>query len=379
MEEVVPLKIPEFKLERFFAAHEFSAPYLLCSSDGESMSCGELMALEEGSEEKLGKLWLGYTETPGSPELRDAIAGLYTGIGREDIIVLTGAEEGIFLLFNALLEAGDHAIVQFPAYQSLYEIPRSTGCEVTRWPLEEKESWELPLDFLEKNLRKNTKAVVINTPHNPTGYLMPERTYRQLIALCRERGIHLFCDEVYRLLEYRPEARLPAMCDCYEKGISLGVMSKVFGLAGLRIGWIALRDRALRERIAALKDYTTICNSAPSEFFSIIALRHREHLLKRNLDIVTSNLRLLEQFFQEQSRHFSWVKPQAGPISFPSLREGKSAEAFCMDLLQKKGVLLLPGSLYDYDDSHFRLGFGRKNMPEALTMLSDYMNNVFAF
>ena len=148
---VLGMRIQNFKLERFFAKYEFTAPYLLCSSDCESFSVKELLDLEEGSEEGLKKLWLGYTESQGSPELREEIVKLYKTIKPEDVIVFSGAEEGIFIFMNVLLQKGDHVIVQFPAYQSLYEIAKSIGCEVTNWAMNDKNNWELNIEFLKNN------------------------------------------------------------------------------------------------------------------------------------------------------------------------------------------------------------------------------------
>lgn len=368
------MKINDFKLERFFAKYEFTAPYLLCSSDCESFSVKELLDLEKGSEEELKKLWLGYTESQGSPKLREEIVKLYKTIKTEEIIVFAGAEEGIFIFMNVLLQKGDHVIVQFPAYQSLYEIANSIGCEVTDWVMNDENKWKLDIEFLKKNIKENTKTIIMNFPHNPTGYLPSKQKFNQIIEIAKEKNIHVFSDEVYRLLEYDKNNILPAMADCYEKGLSLGVMSKTFGLAGLRIGWIATKDKELFKKIASFKDFTSICNSAPSEFLSILALKHKEHLVKRNLGIIENNLELLDNFFEMYNHLFDWVRPKAGSIAFPRIRFNKNAEEFCMDLLKRKGVLLLPSPLYDYDNKHFRIGFGRKDMPASLKKLEEYIN-----
>ena len=374
---VLGMRIQNFKLERFFAKYEFTAPYLLCSSDCESFSVKELLDLEEGSEEGLKKLWLGYTESQGSPELREEIVKLYKTIKPEDVIVFSGAEEGIFIFMNVLLQKGDHVIVQFPAYQSLYEIAKSIGCEVTNWAMNDKNNWELNIEFLKNNIKQNTKAIIVNFPHNPTGYLPSKEKFNQIIEIAKEKNIHVFSDEVYRLLEYDKNNTLPAMADCYDKALSLGVMSKTFGLAGLRIGWIATKDKDLFKKIASFKDFTSICNSAPSEFLSTIALKHKEHLIKRNLGIIENNLKLLDNFFERYNHLFGWIRPKAGSIALPKIKFDKNVEDFCIDLVNKKEVLLLPSTMYDFDDKHFRIGFGRKNMPEALKKLEEYIKENF--
>lgn len=367
------MKIDNFKLERFFAKYEFDVKYLLCASDCESVSMQELLSLENGSEKELKKLRLGYTESQGNPTLRKEISKLHSVIEPDNILVFSGAEEGIFIFMNTVLKKGDHVIVQFPAYQSLYEVAKSIGCKVTYWAMNDKDKWEPDINFLKRNIKSNTKAIIINSPHNPTGHLFSKEKFEAIKDIARKNKIYVFSDEVYRFSEYKQKDRLPAMSDIYNKGVSLGAMSKTFGLAGLRIGWIATKDKTLLNKIASFKDFTTICNSAPSEFFSILALRNKEKLIKRNLSIIKKNLILLDKFFTKYSNLFKWVKPKAGSIAFPRIKFNKNVEKFCLDLLNKKDVLLLPSNLYDFDNRHFRIGFGRNNMPEALKNFEEYI------
>jgi aspartate/methionine/tyrosine aminotransferase len=367
------MKIAPFKLERYFARYEFKAPYLLSSSDCEAVSIGDLLAYEPGADELLKQHWLGYTESQGSPELRQEITRLYTQITPEDVLVHSGAEEAIFNFINALFEPGDHIIVHAPCYQSLHEVARAAGCEVSLWLTQEQDGWELDVDWLRSNIRPNTRALIVNCPHNPTGYLMSAEKQRQLIDLARQHNLILFSDEVYRGLEHHPADRLPSACDLYEQAISLGVMSKTYGLAGLRIGWIATRSPDIYAKMAAFKDYLTICNSAPSEFLSIVALRHHEAIAQRNLDIIGRNLDLLDAFFAEYAHIFNWQRPKACSTAFPSLKIDRDTEAFCHDLVDKQGVLLVPSSCYDYGNKHFRVGFGRTNLPEALEHFDAYL------
>ena len=366
------MKIKPFKLERFFAKYEFKAPYLLCSSDCESISVADLLELEPGAEEGLKDLWLGYTESQGDPNLREEIAKLYPGIKAEHVLIHAGAEEAIFNTMNALLAPGDHVIVQFPCYQSLAEIAETIGCDVTYWKLENGPDWQLDFDFLREQITPKTKLVIVNTPHNPTGYQLSSEDFQQLSDLSNQYGFHLFSDEVYRYLEYAEKDRLPSICEINENGIALGVMSKAYGLAGLRIGWIVTRNRDVYEKLASYKDYTSICNSAPSEYLSLIALKHGQQLVNRNLAIIKNNLTLLQSFFEEHRDLFSWKAPLAGPIAFPTLKMG-NINTFCDDLVSRAGVLLLPGTLYDTSSNNFRIGFGRTNMPEALKRLDAFI------
>ncbi len=367
------MRIAPFRLERFFAQYEFKAPYLLSSSDCESLSIRELLELEPGSADRFQNHWLGYTESQGSPDLRQEIAHLYQQITPDDILVHAGAEEGIFVFMNAMLEPGDHVIIHFPCYQSLAEIARSIGCEVTLWRTVEQDGWEPDIDFLRQHIRTNTRAIVVNCPHNPTGYLMGPEKQRQLVAVAAERGILVFSDEVYRFLEHDPGTTLPAACDLYENAVSLGVMSKTYGLAGLRIGWIATRNREIYRRMAVFKDYTSICSSAPGEFLAAVALRNRGILTRRNLGIILENLKVLDEFFTRHEELFNWQRPRAGSTAFPSLKSGNDVDSFCTALVETKGVLLLPGTCFDYGNRHFRIGFGRTTLPESIQKFEEYL------
>jgi aspartate/methionine/tyrosine aminotransferase len=377
------MNIQPSKLERYFAKYEFKAPFLLCTSDCQSFSVQDLFSLEPEAEEEFKDFWLGYTETQGNPELRETIATLYTNSKAGDIIVCAGAEEGIFVFMNTLLEPGDHIIVQSPTYQSLYEIANALKCSVTEWHMDANNHWELDLNELKDSITARTKAIVINFPANPTGYLPSNETYRRIIDIAREHDLYLFSDEVYRFLEYDPADRLPAACDVYDKAVSLGVMSKAFGLAGLRIGWVVIKNRELFDGFSRFKDFTTICSSGPGEFFANLALKHKQAILDRNLDIIDTNLAVLEPFFKKHSRLFEWERPKAGPLSFPRFSHQNSptpyggAESFCLELLEKTGVLLLPGTMFNgkQPGRHLRFGFGRLNMPRALEKLDLYLES----
>jgi aspartate/methionine/tyrosine aminotransferase len=361
-----------FKLERYFAQYEFNVRYTLCSSDCESLEIKDLLALEPEAQERFQSHWLGYTESLGAPSLRQEVSRIYTSIQPEEVLVHSGAEEAIFLFMHAALNQGDHVIVHYPCYQSLFEVARSIDCQVTPWLGREQNAWALDLDELEDSLRPNTRLVVLNTPHNPTGYLMSQADFRRLNRTLEERGILLLSDEVYREAEYDPADRLPSACDINEHAVSLGVMSKTYGLAGLRIGWVATHNADIFTRMAMLKDYTTICSSAPSEFLAELALRHREEIAQRNLGFITNNLSILDGFLARHAERFAWIRPKAGPIAFPRLL-GEDVDEFCHKLVTESGVLLLPGTIYDDRENHFRIGFGRKNMPEAVACLEEFL------
>lgn len=366
------MNLKPFKLERYFAKYEFNTEFLLCSSDCEAMPIADLLAFEEGAAKKFQNVWLGYTESQGSPTLRKEICNLYTTIQPEDVLVHTGAGEAIYLFMYAAFQKGDHVIVHSPGYQSLAEVARAVGCDVSPWLAREENDWALDMDELRHLMRPNTKGIVINTPHNPTGYLMSRVDFEELNKFAQENNLVLFSDEVYRESEYDPAEKLPAACDMGEHAVSLGVTSKTYGLAGLRIGWVATKNKKVYQNMASLKDYTTICNSAPSEFLAEVAMRHRLKLAERNLGIIKHNLTIIDDLFTRYSSLFSWVRPKAGSMGFPKLLKG-DVEDFCDSLVREAGVLLLPGPVYDDSANHFRLGLGRKNLPQAVERLEEYL------
>jgi aspartate/methionine/tyrosine aminotransferase len=367
------MEIADFELERYFARWEFDVEHLLCASDPEPVPMGELLAMADPRTERLwADLRLGYTESAGHPLLRAEIARAYGTVDPEEVLVCAGAQEAIFVVLGTLLGPGDHAVAVWPSYQSLHEVARASGAEVTLVPLEHDRGWALDLDAVRAALRPTTRAVIVNFPHSPTGALPPRSTLDALVELVEERGAWLVSDEVYRLLELDPAERWPAAVDRSRRALSIDVMTKRFGLGGLRIGWVVCHDRELLGRFAARKDYTTICNSAPSEILALIGLRAADRLLERTMGIVRSNLRRLDGFFAEQSGWIEWVRPRASMVGFPRLRKDLDAGAFTAALVEAERVLLLPGSVFGHPGNHVRLGFGRRDLPEALAALSRF-------
>jgi aspartate/methionine/tyrosine aminotransferase len=373
------MRIADFALERYFARWEFAVEHLLCASDVEGWPMADLLELADPEARAMWDgLRLGYAESTGHPLLRAEIASLYEHVGADDVLVFAGAQEAIFCAANVLLDAGDHAIVTWPGYQSLYEVARSTGADVTLHELHEADGWGLDVDRLRRAVRPTTRLVVVNAPHNPTGMLPTHAEWRELAGLCEGAGIHLLADEVYRSLEVDPADRLTAGCDTFARGVSLGVMSKSFAMAGLRIGWLATRDRGLLDRCAALKDYTTICSAAPSEVLALIGLRAREAVLARSRAIVGANLVRFDRFVAASDGRFAWVRPRGGSIGFPRLVGDDRIDDFAADLVEAEGVLLLPGSVFGHPGNHFRVGLGREDFVEALAGLERFVDRRFA-
>jgi aspartate/methionine/tyrosine aminotransferase len=371
------MRIDDFELERFFARYEFAVRHLLCASDVEGWPMADLLALADAETAELWRdLRLGYTEAPGHPLLRRAIATVYEGIAPDEVLVFSGAEEAIFVVANVLLGPGDHAIVTWPAYQSLFEVARSTGADVTLHELRAEDGWAIDVDALRAQVTPRTKLIVVNVPHNPTGYVPDVATYQAISDIAADAGATLLSDEVYRFLEHAGTDRPPAGADVGPHGVSVGVMSKSFALAGLRIGWLASHDTGLLDRAARFKDYTTICASAPAEILSLIALRARDEVLERSRGIVDGNLELLDAFFGRQAGRIRWARPRGGPVGFPELTVGVPVDRFADDLLQAEGVLIAPASIFGHPGNHFRLGFGRTDLPVALAGLERLLERV---
>jgi aspartate/methionine/tyrosine aminotransferase len=243
-----------------------------------------------------------------------------------------------------------------------------------RWPLVETDTgWRIDLDHLADLLDRPTRLVVVNAPHNPTGFLPTHDEYAALIALVEARGSWLFSDEMYQGLERVSANRLMPAAACSARAISLWGMSKSFALPGLRIGWLALRDRRLRDAIIAYKDYTTICSSAPSDLLATIALDHQEAILARSRAMIENNLARAQDFAARRPDLLAWRDGQGGSVRFVRLRGG-AAHAFAERSARGCGVMVVPATMFEAGDEHIRLGLGRRGFPAALDALERFLH-----
>jgi len=367
-----------FELEVYFSEWEFKAKHHMTASDAESMSLNDLLQMATSEDRaSFHDCWLGYTQTWGDTELCDLISATYDRLSRQHVLCFAGAEEGIYAAMRVLLDKDDHAIVVVPNYQAAETIPLEI-CEVSGAPLQADHHWRLDIDTITQAIRPNTKLVSINFPNNPTGTILPQEDLNRLIELCRKHGIYLFSDEVYRLLERDDSKRLPQVADLYEKGISLNVMSKAYGLPGLRVGWLACQERELLVQFERYKHYLSICNAAPSESLAKIALKNRETILQRNRELLGQNIKELDHFFSQYTDLFEWVPPDGGCVAYPRYTGRGSVESFCESLVNSYGVLLLPASIYrseiiETPADRFRIGFGRKGVPEGLKAFNTFI------
>jgi aspartate/methionine/tyrosine aminotransferase len=376
--------LPDFALEVYLGQYEFSLKHHLTASDPQTLTINELLAMgTEDDRRQFGELGLGYLTTWGTAPLREAIASTYDSLGPEHILCFAGAEEAMFWAMQLMVEPGGHAIVTVPNYQSMESVAVATGAEVTGWPIWKGEGeslqWTMDLTRLRTLIRPNTSLIAVNAPNNPTGYLPTPSQWQELVDLCDERNIRLYSDEAYRGLELDPARTLRQAADASANGVSLNVMSKTYGLPGLRIGWIATRDRALLERLERAKHYTTICNAVPSEFLATIALRNAGTIRTRNQGIIAENLAALDSLFADYGDLIDWYRPDGGCVSFPRYRGADGVEAFAQSLVDERSAVVLPSSIYrsslvDIPADRFRIGAGRLHQHDGWAELAAHLN-----
>lgn len=376
-------RMRDFALEMYLAKWEFTAKYNLTGSDAESMTLSELLAMAGVEDrEAFYNQSLAYTKTFGSDALLEEIAKTYDTVDSAHLLCFAGAEEAIYVANQVLLEEDDHAIVITPNYQAAESVPLGI-CEVSGVPLDIDHGWDLDIDRLRDAVRPNTMLISINFPNNPTGHILPRESLDAIIEICRQQGAWLFSDEVYRLIERDPTTRLPQAVDLYERAISLNVMSKAYGLPGLRIGWVACKDRDMLARFERYKHYLSICNAAPSETLALIALKARDRILDRNRTIVRNNLDALDDFFAQHEALFDWKAPDGGCVAFIRYKGKDGVVKFTKRLVEEAGVLFLPSKIFrseitDVPPDCFRVGFGHTNLPEGLVAMRNWIRRNLA-
>jgi len=368
------MHLKDFKVERYFARYEFTAKYLLSSSDCDGYSMKYVLNLASNEElEHWNNLKLGYTETLGSESLRQSILPHYQTIDLDEVVVSSPGEAN-FILMNVVLNAGDHVICMAPMYQSLYQVAKDLGCDISFWePTQNDGPWYYDPADLKNLIRTNTRLILINFPHNPTGFSPDLDSYKDIISIARANGILLFSDEMYRFLDHKPNVDLPSACDLYENAISLWGTAKTFGLAGLRLGWLTSKNKDILKKVESYKDYLSICNSSTSEILATIALNNMEKFIQPNLEKIKKNISVFEQF-QHRNRNFcDFIKPNSGSTAFVKLNVKGTAMDFAEKLVRNTGIMLLPSETFEYGHKHTRIGFGRENMPVVLEVLETYL------
>ncbi|MDG1709416.1 MAG: aminotransferase class I/II-fold pyridoxal phosphate-dependent enzyme [Emcibacteraceae bacterium] len=353
-------------------------PHSLSNSFAEPLSNEELikLSIERGDQaivDEYNNHSLDYTPIGGSPDILEEIANLYgPNITADNIVLTAGTQVGIQTVATALLDENSHSIVFTPGYQSVQIAPVHAGSDVTIIELKAEDKWQIDPEKVKTAIQDNTKYIVANEPFNPAGTLMSRETQLALKEIADEHDIYIMFDEIYRHLEHDPKDRLPAMADVYEKGISAGGMSKPWGGCGITIGWIALQDTALKEKMVDDLYFGTICPSRASEIQAVMALRSSNYLLKRNVEIIKRNMSLLDQFFDDFSDYFSWIRPRAGATAFVKFKGPLNTDQLGLQLAQE-GISIKPAYVFSdevsEDVDYFRIGYGEKIMPSALEAL----------
>jgi aspartate/methionine/tyrosine aminotransferase len=365
------MKMKDFKLERYFAQHEFTAKHLLSSSDCDGY--GQDYVLDRANPTEL-KMWndikLGYTESAGNPILRESITQFYKTKNIEEVVVGSPGELN-YITMRVLLEKQDHVVAVSPAYQSLHEVVHSIGCEISYWT--PNENWAFDPSQLEHLVRKNTKLIIINFPHNPTGSYLTLSELNQIVSIAKKNDCYIFSDEMYHKLLAKSEKELPPISDLYSKGISLWGTSKSFGLAGLRTGWLVCNDLDFIHRVICYKDYLSICSSAPSEILSIIALNHIDDFLQPNIKKIQQNIKLFAEFAQTQDVISSFIPPKSGSTAFVKLNINCSSLEFSNYLVEKAGIMTIPAEMFDHPGKFIRVGFGRESLPKILPIMRGFL------
>ena len=370
---------PPYQLASFQAAHGARATHLMGSSAPESLSVEALLSLASPAERgQWETLHLGYASVQGDPSLREAIAARYPGLTAADIVTFAGAQEAIFVAYHALLSKNDRLHVILPIFEPLVLVARGIGVDIGTTALDcsQADGWRMDLQAWREAVGSSTTMAVINFPHNPTGKLIRQHELDQIVGHCAHNDCWLFSDEVFRGLECPQSEQLMPVASLYAKGISLGVMSKAFGLPGVRIGWLACRDQALIKRMLEIKCYLSICNGRADELLAMIALRHASDLLCNTNTLIQQNLQNLKSACSQYADIVHWHQPDAGCVAYPALAAGGDASDFAARLLDRTGVMIVPGHCFLWGESHFRVGFGRKDFPLALERFCDHLDSL---
>lgn len=303
-------------------------------------------------------LRLGYTEARGTVALRELIAGTYAATSAEEILVTTGAIEANYLLFNTLLNPGDHVVAIYPAYQQLYAVAQAIGCDVSLWKLRAEDGFRYDLDELERLVTPATKLIVVNTPHNPTGAMLSADELARIHRLAESVGAWLLCDEAYRWLDLPGEEPMaPPIRDRGGRALSVGTLSKPFGLPGLRIGWIAGPEEVVKECWAA-RDYISLSPGKLNDKLAQIALLNRDRIVARNRAIVAENMATARTWFAEHADLVSWTAPRAGLLALMKYEVDIPSRDLSDRLAGEYSVMLAPGSAFGFE-GHLRIGVGQ--------------------
>jgi aspartate/methionine/tyrosine aminotransferase len=375
------MKIKEFQVERWLDTYETRAKYELAETDAKPFTLEELNQLNPSGNllQKLLKIKIGYNPTMGTDALRNKIANLYgSDTSSENIIVTTGAIEADYLLSNVIVNSGDKVVALWPAYQALYSTVEACGAQLEFWKLSAEDNFQPDLEKLSTILDHKTKLLVLNIPNNPTGAVINEQQLRKILQWAEEYDFYVICDEVYHELIYHPGIVPPYARSLSKRAISVGSMSKAYGLSGLRLGWIA-GPESIIEQCWSYKDYTSISNSPISDYLAQFALDNFKQISERNHNIIIKNRETLKQWFEEHNKFFNYYLPQAGVLCFPKLKNIPiSSKELALELFNNKSLLVVPGECFGFPN-HLRIGFGgdTQKLEKSLSIFSGYLKENF--
>jgi aspartate/methionine/tyrosine aminotransferase len=367
--------IEPFKVEIWMNEWETRCTYNLAETCVASITIEELLALSgrgEGDLSELLSMKLTYGDIEGSDRLRTAISKLYANTSIADITITHGTIAANMLVHKGLVERGDHVVSIVPTYQQHYSIPRSIEADVATLSLEASDGFLPNLDRLRSMVTPETKLIAFTNPNNPTGALIERPMLEAIAEIADSVGAYLLCDEVYRGTGQVGDGMVPSIVDIYDKGISTAGMSKVFSLAGLRIGWV-VAPKELTEKIMIHRDYDTISVGMINDHFAAMALENADKVLARSQTITRENLAILDNWVNCESR-VDWVKPRAGTTAMLKLDIPMSSREFCIDLLEKTGVMLTPGDAFDME-GYVRIGYANEVdiLKSGLKEMSGYL------
>lgn len=352
------MKIKPFAVEEWMNAWEVGAKYNIAETCVDSISMNELFELTgEDKTEFLNRLCarrLSYGDIEGLPEFRKGVCGLYKTLNIENIVPTHGASGANHHVFYSLISPGDRVVSIMPTYQQLYSIPESYGADVQILHLSKENNYLPDLEKLRRLVTPETKMICINNPNNPTGALMSEQLLREIVEIARSADAWILCDEVYRHLSQEDDW-CPSIVDLYEKGISVSSMSKVFSLAGLRLGWIATHDMSVVKSCLSHRDYNLVSCGVFDEMLAAAALKHRDKLLERSRKIVRENLQILDDWVSSEP-HVSYVKPKAGTTALVYYDLDIPSYEFCEEMYKKTGAFVTPGDCFEVPHS-MRIGY----------------------
>lgn len=369
------MKIRDFGVEMWMNLYENKCEYNLAETCVQSLTTEELLNFTGNKQEiidEILKMQLTYGAIEGSNRLRKEITEIYETIDIENITITHGAIGANGLTLFTLVEPGDRVISVLPTYQQLYSIPEAYGADVKILKLRPENNFLLDLEELRSYINDKTKVICINNPNNPTGALMDQDFLKEIVEIAKSCGAYILSDEVYRGLNHEGHNFTTSIADLYVKGISTGSMSKIFSLAGLRIGWIVGPKPFIRE-VNKRRDYNTISCGMIDDRLATVAMENKEAILERNLKIVRNNIEILDKWVAKEPL-ITYVKPKGGTTAFLKYDIDMPSEEFCVKLLEKKGVMLLPGKALDVE-GYLRMGyaFSPKVFEGGLEKLSEFL------